>query len=612
MIGQGARALLWSRYSILLVLVAVVLVAGLLLRSGGSRSLDGLAGESGAATGASSTTFGIGAGSGSSSGSGTDTGSGSASRTDVTLGATDPNTALQVDFVLRQPRKAAIDGFLAALEDPSSPEFRHYLTPTQFGARFGLDDASIARLRSQLEAAGLKVSMVVPERTVLHAQGTAGVLENLLGIRMQDRKTADGTRFHAPSGEPQIPAALRADVSGVTGLSDRPNVHPLFKAPVYADVRPGGMLPEDVRRAYDLQALADAGMDGTGQTIAIVSFDSFLDSDVAAWETLTGVHGPPVEHIAVAGPVQVGDGSDEVNLDIDTIRSIAPQSTLLDFEMNRKGGNFGTMISAILKDGRADIISISWGHCEAELSPAARAVGDAEFQAANAAGISIFVASGDWGAYDCNGGSVEGDLTLSVDYPSGSPYVMSVGGTTLFVRTDGTYYKEAAWADPLAGDGTGGGESAFYPRPAWQQATGIDPSRSNRLVPDLAGPADSSTGILIVYSPGGTGPPVKASGGGTSQAAPFWSGTIALIRQFADSQGLLPTVNGVKRIGALAQPLYELGASSTTPIFHDITLGSNLKDPAGAGWDAATGLGTPIGSSLANALIARFQTGGTP
>jgi len=611
-IGRGARALLRSRLAILPVLVAFVLVAGLLLRTGGSRSLDVPAG-SGSAAGAPSTSGGVSAGSGSSSGSSTGTGSGAAaSGPDVTLGATDPNTALQVDFVLRQPGKAAIDAFLAALNDPRSPDYHHYLTPAQFGARFGLDDAAIARLRSALEAAGLKVSTVEPERTMLHAQGTAAVLERLLGISMQDRQTADGTRFHAPSGEPQIPVSLGTDVSGVTGLSDRPSVHPLFRPPVYADVRPGGMLPDDVRRAYDLDTLATAGMDGTGQTIAIVSFDSFLDSDVAAWETLTGVHGPPVEHIAIAGPVAVGGGTDEVNLDIDTIRSIAPQSTLLDFEMNRKGGSFATMISAILKDGRADIISISWGHCESELSPATRAAGDAEFQAANAAGISIYVASGDQGAYDCNGGSVEGDLTLSVDYPSGSPYVMSVGGTTLFLRTDGTWYNEAAWADPLRGDGTGGGESAIYPRPTWQQATGIDPSKTHRLVPDLAGPADASTGILIVYSPGGTGPPVQASGGGTSQAAPFWSGTTALIRQFADSQGVLPTVNGVKRIGALAQPLYELAASSTTPVFHDITLGSNLKDPASAGWDPATGLGTPIGSSLANALVARWAAGGTP
>jgi subtilase family serine protease len=552
------------------------------------------------------------AGSGSSTGSGT-SGAGAAARPDVTLGSTDPETTLQVDFVLRQPGKAAIDAFLAALNDPRSPEYHHYLTPAQFGARFGLDDASIGRLRSALQAAGLKVSTVEPERTTLHAQGTVAALEQLLGIAMQDRQTADGTRFHAPSGEPQIPTALRADVSGVTGLSDRPDVHPLFRPPAFADVRPGGMLPADVRRAYDLQTLADAGMDGTGQTIAIVSFDSFLDSDVAAWEALTGVQGPPVEHIGIAGPVQAGDGTDEVNLDIDTIRSIAPQAALLDFEMNRKGGSFATMISAILKDGRADIISISWGHCESELSSATRTAADAEFQAANAAGVSIFVASGDQGAFDCNGGTAEGDLTLSVDYPSGSPYVMSVGGTTLFVREDGTYYNEAAWADPLRGDGSGGGESAVYPRPSWQQGTGIDPTGVHRMVPDLAGPADASTGILITYSPGGVGPPVQAAGGGTSQAAPFWSGTTALIRQFADSQGVLPVVNGVKRIGALAQPLYELAASSTaTPIFHDITLGSNLKDPAGAGWDAATGLGSPIGSSLANALVARFGAGGTP
>lgn len=600
MSGWPGRRLFTSRIAVVPVLVAVVLVAGLLPRAGATRSLGSVA------TGGGPT-------SGSGSSSGSSTGAGAASARDVTLGATDPTTALQVDFVLRQPGKAAIDAFLAALTNPRSPEYHHYLTPAHFGARFGLGDAAIGRLRSALEAAGLQVSSVEPQRTLLHAQGSVAALERLLGIGIQDRQTADGTRFHAPTGEPQIPAALRDEVTGVTGLSDRPDVHPLFRPPVFADVRPGGMLPEDLRRAYDLQGLADSGMDGTGQTVAIVSFDSFLDSDVATWETLTGVQGPPVQHIPIAGPVAVGAGTDEVNLDIDTLRSVAPQATLLDFEANRKGGSFAGMISAILKDGRADIITISWGHCESEVTATTRASADAEFQAANAAGISIYVASGDQGAYDCNGGTVEGDLTVSVDYPSGSPYVISVGGTTLWVRQDGTYYNEAAWADPLRGDGTGGGESKVYPRPSWQQGTGIDTSTTNRLVPDVAGPADSSTGILFLYTPSGQTKPSQSEGGGTSQAAPFWAGTTALIRQFADSQGALPTVNGLKRIGALAQPLYELAASSASaPIFHDITRGTNLKDSAATGWDPATGLGTPIGTSLAQALVARFQAGGTP
>ena len=575
MIRRNAGAILRSRVALLPAIVAVLLVAGLLLRPGGSDSRGAPATGTGAPVVAGSPA-------------------------DVTLGATDPNAVLPVDFLLRQPGKAAIDTFLAALNEPGSREYHRYLTPAQFGTRFGLDDASIARLRSTLASAGFTVSNVEPQRTLLHTQGSVAAVEHLLGIGMQDRQMADGTRFHAPTGEPQIPASLRDAVTGVTGLSDRPDVHPLFRRPAFADVRTGGMLPDDLRRAYDLQGLADAGMDGSGQTIAIVSFDSFLDSDVAAWETLIGVHGPPVEHVAFAGPVQVGDGTDEVNLDIDTIRAVAPQAKLLDFELNRKGGTFAAMINAILTDGRADIISISWGHCESEVSATSRAAADAEFQAANAAGVTIYVASGDEGAFDCNGSLVEGDLTVSIDYPSGSPYVISVGGTTLSVRQDGTYHSEAAWANPLRGTGTGGGESAFYARPSWQQAAGIDTSTVGRLVPDVAGPADSGTGILFLFTPGGTGEPNQAEGGGTSQAAPFWAGTTALIRQYADAQGALPIVNGEKRIGDLAQPLYELAASSPTgPVFHDITRGSNLKDPAGAGWDPATGLGSPIGTALA-------------
>ncbi len=530
---------------------------------------------------------------------------------DVTVGPTDPSTPIDVQIVLQQPARGQIDAFLASLSDPASPDYHRYLTAAQYGARFGPDDAAIARVNEWLRAGGFRPGPLEPQRTQVRARGTVGAAERLFGVTFSDHRRSDGLVFYEAAAAPRIPASLQDAVAVVAGLSNRPVMAPAFGPPLTADVRPGGMLPGDVLLAYDIKPLADAGMDGTGQTVAIVSFDSFLDSDVAAWDQLTGTSGGGrVEHVPVTDPVQPGPGTDEVNLDIQTIRSIAPKATILDYEMSNTGGNFADMMSKIVSDGRADIVNISWSHCEADLSAGARQAAEAQFQAAFAGGISVYVASGDRGAYDCNLARHEGDLTVSVGYPEDLPYVMGVGGTTLSVRQDGTYHSEAAWANPLEGSGTGGGMSTKYQRPSWQQAAGIDPSKAGRLVPDIAGPADSSTGIIITYTPSDGSARVKAQGGGTSMSAPFWAGITALIRQYADQQGALPTQNGVKRIGALAPTLYALAAdTSQGPLFHDVTLGSNLLDAAGKGWDAATGLGTPIVAPLAQAIVARLRAG---
>ena len=456
---------------------------------------------------------------------------------------------------------------------------------------------------------GFRLDGVEPQRTLTPCDRDGGGANRLFDVTLLADRTA--MAWHsAPDRQPTVPTAVRDVVNAVTGLDERPSVQPLIRPPVLGDVRAGGMLPPDIRRAYDMESLANAGIDGTGQTVAVVSFDSFADSDLSLWETAVGVTGPPVERVLVAGPVEIGSGTDEVMLDLETLRSVAPNATLIDYEMPRVGGRFSDMMSKILADGRADIISVSWGHCETQVDPATREAADQEFQAAYAAGISVYVASGDQGAYDCNGASFEGDLTVTIDYPSGSPYVIPVGGTFLSVRQDGTYYREAAWQGPLNASGTGGGESQFYARPDWQHASGIDESRPGRLIPDVAGPADNELGIYMLYTPAGASQPVTATGGGTSMAAPFWSGVTALIRQAAQQEGVLPQVGGQARIGALAPTFYALAAGTPNgPVFHDITAGTNLLDPAAVGWDKATGLGSPIVSSLTQAILARYAAG---
>jgi len=515
------------------------------------------------------------------------------------VGATDPASTVRFEVVLKVPGLAELDRFLAGLTDPASPDYRHYLRPDEFGARFGLSDAQIEHVEAWLQGAGMEIVGRDRERTHLRVRGTVARVNALLSVQLQDHIDATYGAYHAPDRAPRIPTAMRDAVEGVAGLDTTPQMRPMFRPPL-ADVPIGGLKPNDVALAYDIAPLRAAGLDGTGQTVAIVSFDTFLESDVAAFDVQAGITGPPVEKVFVPDdyvPVR-GEGTGEVNLDIDVIRSVAPGADILDYEAPN-GQGFAPVMSAILEDARVDIVSISWGRCEADKDSVSRSFDDLQFDLAFSRGISIFVASGDLGAYGCNGQLFEGDLRITPDYPSASPSLISVGGTFLWVREDGSYFAEAAWEGAFSAVGTGGGRSANYPRPAWQTGLGVDISPgAPRQVPDVAGPADPESGFMTVYTGIGEGAPSLKVQGGTSASAPFWAGSMLLVRQLAEQQGVGP-------LGALGPLLYQLAALPPTspPIFHDIVLGGNLVDAAGPGYDLATGLGTPDVTALANAIV---------
>lgn len=519
------------------------------------------------------------------------------------IGPTASNEMVTFSVVLRVPGRAELDAFLVDLHDPSSVDYRRYLSVGDLGRRFGLPAPVIEEVVERLSDAGLEVIRRDMERTFLTVRGTAAAVNAYLDVHLQDYTDDMYGGFHVPDREPRISDELSDAVMGVAGLDTTPQLRPLFRAPL-ADVPIGGLKPTDVALAYDIAPLHAAGIDGTGQTVAIVSFDTFLDGDVAAYDAQVGLTGlPPVERRLVPVdyvPVR-GSGTGEVNLDIDVVRSIAPMAQIVDYE-GSNGQGFAPIMSAILEDGRTDLVSISWGRCEADKEALSRTLDDIQFDAAFAQGITVFVASGDVGAYGCNHSLFEGDLRVSPDYPSANPSLISVGGTFLWVRQDGTYLDEAAWEGSLSTVGTGGGRSANYPRPTWQLAPGVDTSvGAPRQIPDVAGPADPESGFLVVYTQlGETGPSLDVSGG-TSAAAPFWAASTVLVRQVAEQQGVGP-------LGALGPLLYELAATPTTPaVFHDVTRGGNLLDAAAPGWDAATGLGSPDVTVLANAVVDRLR-----
>jgi len=514
------------------------------------------------------------------------------------LGPSDPDELVNLQVVLRQPGRAELDAFLADVADPASPRYRHYLSAEAFGQRFGLPEEAVDAVVASLEAAGLDVLRRDAGRTFLAARGRVADVNAMFGIELVDHLDAKLGRFHVPDGEPLVPAELRDLVLGIAGLDTTPRIRPMF-VPPFADVPMGELLPRAGALAYDYAPLHDAGVTGHGQTVAILSFDTFLDSHVAAFDAAVGITGPPVERRPVPEEYEavLGEGSVEVNLDIDVVRAIAPAAQIINYEADKTTG-FAEVFAAILDDGRADIVSVSWGACEVDAPAIARVLIDIELERAFAQGVSIFASSGDTGVFSCAHRRDDDDERVSGVYPSTSPQAISVGGTFLWVREDGTYLREAAWEEPFSKVATGGGPSGSYERPEWQVAPGVDTSPGAlRQTPDVAGPADGESGYVMVHTPVGATEPVRGTASGTSAAAPFWAASMILVRQLAEEEGVGP-------LGTLGPTLYELAAQQADPpLFHDVALGGNLRDDAGPGWDAATGLGSPDVTALARALI---------
>lgn len=496
-------------------------------------------------------------------------------------------------LVLRLPRERQLRSFLAAIENPRSPRFRQFIDPHTFGRRFGISTSALAALVTRVRGAGLAVTASYPQRTELDVSATVQTIERLFSIRLVSYRDAAGRRFYAPVGEPEVPMAFRPAVAAITGLDTRPRLLP-------HDVPVQGVTPSVAATAYDVAALHAAGISGQGQTIAVISFSAFAPSDPTAYAQHFGITGPAPRVVAVDGGTTDASGQPEADLDIEVIRAIAPAAQILFYEAPNTTSEYARMINQIVKDRSAQIISSSWGQCELGVGPQEHAALNSALSSAVAAGITMFVASGDSGAYDCQKQD-PADHRLSVDWPADSVNAVAVGGTRLYLAANDTYQKETAWESQLSDAGGGGGFSQFDPLPSWQSAPGVHDQFSNghRQVPDVSADADPGTGWAICTSGQCSG-----GAGGTSAAAPFWAASMVLVEQYAAAQG-------VGRLGFVDPIFYALASTSQPfPPFHQITEGTNRFYQATPGWNPATGLGSPDVYNLARDMVAYLRAHG--
>jgi kumamolisin len=487
------------------------------------------------------------------------------------LGAAPPDEPVSVTVLLRGGVESEAAG---------------HLTRAEYAQRYRTSDQDVAAVLSFAAVHGLEVAGVDPVKRTVALAGTAAQVGGAFRVSLSTNVTVDGVVFRGRTGTVSVPVELAPIVQGVFGLDDRPQASPHFRllaAP--AGVTPRGFLPTEVAELYRFPRDAD----GAGQTIAIIELGGgFRKRDLVRYFAELGLAMPAVVAVGVDGarnaPTGDAGGPDgEVMLDIEIAGSVAPRARIaVYFASNTSQGFLNAVLAAVHDDvRRPSVVSISWGAPESSWTRQSLAAMDAAFQAGGVVGVTICAAAGDSGSSD---GLDDG--RAHVDFPASSPHVLACGGTRL-VGARGRLRRETAWGGPAANGATGGGVSDSFAMPGWQRAAGVprSPNRggfAGRGVPDVAGNADPATGYRVRVDG------EDALVGGTSAVSPLLAGLVALINQRAG-----------RPVGYLNPVLY---GNASQGLFRDVTAGTNGVFSAGRGWDACTGLGSPIGAALADWL----------
>ncbi|MDQ1576283.1 MAG: hypothetical protein QOH55_1433 [Microbacteriaceae bacterium] len=531
----------------------------------------------------------------------------------------------EIYLPLRDPQGAA--ALATAVSTPGNPAFRHTLSPAQWISRFSPTQADSDAVVSFLTAAGLTITAVPASRQYVVFRGTAKQLGSAFGTSLHSYKYA-GRQLVAPSTAPSLPSAVGIKISAVSldqsrtltkpnsitqgdlGASGDPQLSRKAAAPPVVTtpcshytgenivtVPPSyngqtqygtyncGYTPAQLRSAYGLSDLSAKGVNGSGQTIAII--DAYASpsilQDVNTYSAANGEPGlttssyqqlvpQPSEFTDQAACQYPSGWQGEQTLDVESAHGIAPGAHILYVGGANCGGGLDAAMSKILDNKLATIVSNSYGNA-GEAIPADVIQGEVNLQVQAAGeGIGLYFSSGDSGDETARLGYP------SPDFPASSPWVTSVGGTSMGIDKSGNLAYEAGWGDtvdqivkdasgnlvytqPLPGTrfvgGAGGGASAVFAEPDYQKnAVPAALANGHRVSPDVAALADPYTGFQIGIRPIvndvtlATGGFVNETYGGTSLASPIVAAQIAIVQQSTrTSIGFAnPTLYGIQRV----------------------------------------------------------------
>ena len=419
-------------------------------------------------------------------------------------------------------------------------------------------------------------------------EGAPPDLAKAFDVSVHDYRGVQGQVFYASAAQPEIPQPIRdtvSDLGRILGYTPHRQKSP---ATTPLDVPLRGLTPNALLTAYNASPLAAAGFTGKGQTIVFYAFSGYDQEDLDDFAELSGL--PPLKPILVGG--QPGESRGETVMDLEVAHAIAPdaQMVVVNARPTLEGGRtyerIGELFDSVDRQfpGAVWSLSIGWG-CDALLTATDLKPVQSALERAQRHGTSAFDASGDTGGLECKGGSnwsaPPGPDDIGLDAVASLPAITSVGGTTLSTDENGQWLAEQAWVDSPQSQGTSGGVSKLFPRPAWQQRVSANrDSALRRLTPDVSALADPFTGVRIRFDG------QDLVGAGTSQAAPIWAAFTAQMNQYL-------LANGGHRLGDINPLLYRVAAGANSPGFRDVGLGGNAVDVATPGYDLVTGLGSP-------------------
>src|SRR5271169_1386943 len=553
--------------------------------------------------------------------------------------------------------ESALQSLIARQQDRSSPDFHAWLSPDQFGNRFGASPADIQKLTGWLASHGFRVSRVAQGGMSIEFSGTAGQVKDAFHTAIH-AYVVNGEKHYANASDPQIPAALAPVLAGINTLHNfrkQPMIRVLGKAsriantsmwqPEFTFSGSSGvqhyLAPGDFAKIYNTAALYQNGIDGTGQSIAIAARNNINLSDVEIFRLAFAL---PVNdpEIVLDGPDPgnlTGSEETEADLDVEWSGAIAPKATIKFVVSASTNSTDGVDLSSlyIVDNNLAPVLSASFGQCEQALGQTENTFFNNLWEQAAAQSITAVISSGDNGPAGCDSDSQTTPAAqgLAVNGLASTPFNIAVGGTqfnengadsTYWAATNGAdqssalgYIPEVVWNESCADPNvcgvaslfaSSGGASTLYSKPSWQTGLGV-PNDGKRDLPDVSlDAAAGHDGYLLcqdgICTTNASGQLINAElVGGTSAAAPTFAAILALIAQKTNSrQGQANFV-----LYPLAAAQNAANCSSTSPpqsqcIFNDITVGNNNVPgqtgfSATPGYDLATGWGSVNAANLA-------------
>ena len=523
-------------------------------------------------------------------------------RAEVSTGATQPTAqlpqaqTLSLDIVLPLRNPAALTSFLADIYNPASPNFHHFVTPTQFTAQFGPTQADYDTVVAYVKASGLSVTGGSLDGMEVQVRGPVSAVEKAFHVKMQSYPRADGTgSFFAPDREPSTDMSVK--LWSVSGLDNYSIPHPLVqKRSDYAAAR--GISPEavvthattgsgpsasflgsDMRAAY----YGGTALTGAGQNLGLLEFLGTDLADLTTYFKNVGqTNNVPITLLSTDGTstactdTRAGGDCDDTEQTLDMTQAIGMAPGLASLTLYI-GSTDTAMISAMTTHTPLPTtIGCSWGW-----TPADPTTLDPFFQKMSAQGQNFFAASGDASTWS----------TRNEAWPADDANIVSVGGTDLVTKSaGGAWSSETAWVD--SGGGISPDKIAI---PAYQKLAGVITSTNKGSTTLRNGPDVAANANFTFYTCADQKACMANEFGGTSFAAPMWAGFTALVNQQLASQGKAP-------IGFLNPTIYaeNITAAYSTD-FHDITSGKSGSFSAVTGYDLVTGWGSPQ-AALINAL----------